>query len=69
MTQPGNDSIQSRIKHNLHKYIYPSIGLLSDFIRVTEAKWSVAIQSILTKCLNVFLVSSFDNERMLKSFF
>jgi len=59
-------SLRSRIEKNKDKFSFPPIGPLSQYIKLKDPKWGVAAQHIIGKSLDMFLVHSHEDEKMLR---
>ncbi|OHS95024.1 RecF/RecN/SMC N terminal domain containing protein [Tritrichomonas foetus] len=62
----GNDSLTNRIKNHANRFSFLPIGPLSRYIKLVDAQWGVAIQHIVGKFLDYFIVNNYDDERLLR---
>ena len=63
----SQNSILNRISTSSRRFSFPPIGPISKYIRLKDKKWGVAVQQIIGKCLDMFIVNTDEDERYLRS--
>lgn len=62
----GNSSLFNRINRERSRFSFLPVGPISKYIKLRDASWGVAVQHIIGKILDYFIVNSQDDELLLR---
>lgn len=62
----GSSSLINQIKRERSRFTFLPIGPVSKYITLVEESWGIAVQHIIGKLLDYFLVNSFEDEQLLR---
>ncbi|KAH0795915.1 structural maintenance of chromosomes protein 6 [Histomonas meleagridis] len=62
-----HNSLYNKIQQKIRSFSYPPIGPISKYIKLKDMKWGIAVQHIIGKSMNVFIVNNHNDEKILRS--
>ncbi|OHT00085.1 RecF/RecN/SMC N terminal domain containing protein [Tritrichomonas foetus] len=66
-TNNSDYSIQNLIDRQLNRFSYRPTGPIGHFVRLKNPKWGIAVQHVIGKLLESFIVDNYQDERQLRT--